>query len=88
MSPNPTMIVVVLPEHLHAIWRLPSCDANYPMHWSLIKTVFSRRLEKGEHVRVSRLRGIWQRRYWYPQIRDEIDLARHVDYTHYNVRET
>jgi len=31
-----------------------------------------------------RERGIWQRRYWEHQIRDELDLARHVDYIHYN----
>ncbi len=31
-----------------------------------------------------RERGIWQRRYWEHQIRDEIDLAQHVDYIHYN----
>ncbi len=28
--------------------------------------------------------GLWQRRYWEHQIRDECDLARHVDYIHYN----
>ena len=31
-----------------------------------------------------RERGIWQRRYWEHQIRDEADLSRHVDYIHYN----
>jgi putative transposase len=58
------------------------------MRWSLIKAGFSRRLAKDEHIRASRQakreRGIWQRRYWEHQIRDEIDLARHVDYIHYN----
>jgi putative transposase len=29
-------------------------------------------------------RGIWQRRYWEHQIRDEDDFARHVDYIHFN----
>jgi putative transposase len=28
--------------------------------------------------------GIWQRRFWEHQIRDENDLQKHVDYTHYN----
>jgi putative transposase len=29
-------------------------------------------------------KGIWQRRYWEHMIRSETDLARHVDYIHYN----
>jgi len=82
------LALVVLPEHLHAIWRLPPDDADYPLRWSLIKAGFSRRLAKGEHIRASRQakreRGIWQRRYWEHQIRDKTDLARHVNYIHYN----
>jgi len=86
--PFSLLAMVILPEHLHAIWRLPPGDADYPLRWSLIKAGFSRLLEKGERVRASRMakreRGIWQRRYWEHQIRDEDDLARHVDYIHYN----
>ena len=86
--PFAMVAMVVLPEHLHAIWRLPPGDADYPLRWSLIKAGFSRRLAKGEPVPRSRLakreRGIWQRRYWEHQISDETDLARHVDYIHYN----
>ncbi|MGH2448271.1 MAG: transposase, partial [Chloroflexota bacterium] len=29
-------------------------------------------------------RGIWQRRYWEHLIRDERDLAVHIDYVHFN----
>ncbi|WP_333876663.1 REP-associated tyrosine transposase, partial [Methylobacter sp.] len=80
--------IVVLPEHLHAIWKLPEGDADYPMRWSLIKSSFSRGLEKTESIRASRVkkreRGIWQRRYWEHQIRDECDFEKHVDYIHYN----
>ena len=79
---------VVLPDHLHAVWRLPRDDADYPMRWGLIKASFSRRIPKGEGVRDSRQkkgeRGIWQRRFWEHMIRDDADLQRHVDYTHYN----
>jgi len=53
------------------------------VRWSLIKAGFSRQLPKREAVRASRLRkrerGIWQRRYWEHQIRDNIDLERDVD---------
>jgi putative transposase len=86
--PFSMLAMVVLPEHLHAIWRLPPEDADYPTRWSLIKSGFSRRLERGERIRAScstkRERGIWQRRYWEHQIRDEADLVRHVDYIHFN----
>lgn len=86
--PFSLLAMVVLPEHLHAIWRLPLGDADYPLRWALIKAGFSRRLAKGETLSPSRAakreRGIWQRRYWEHQIRDEMDLARHVDYIHFN----
>ncbi len=29
--------MVVMPDHLHAIWTLPLGDANFAMGWSLIK---------------------------------------------------
>ena len=80
--------MVVLPDHLHAVWTLPSGDNDYPLRWSLIKAGFSRSLESTEHISESRRRkrerGIWQRRYWEHQIRDDIDLGRHVDYIHIN----
>ncbi|SRR5713226_3630911 len=34
--------MVILPDHLHAVWTLPAGDADYPMRWSLIKMGFSR----------------------------------------------
>lgn len=82
------LAMVVLPEHLHAIWRLPPGGADYPLRWSLIKAGFSMRMNKGEIIPVSRQgkreRGVWQRRYWEHQIRDQDDMLRHVEYIHYN----
>ena len=86
--PFSIVAMVVLPDHLHTIWRLPEGDSEYPKRWYLIKAGFSRRIPAGETIRPARLakreRGIWQRRYWEHQIRDELDLARHVDYIHHN----
>ncbi|MBK6972543.1 MAG: transposase [Sterolibacteriaceae bacterium] len=86
--PFEIVAMVVLPDHLHAIWRLPENDTDYPTRWSLIKAGFSRRLAKSESIGASRLRkrerGIWQRRYWEHQIRDDDDLDRHVAYVHFN----
>lgn len=80
--------MVVLPDHLHAIWTLPEDDSDYPTRWGLIKAGFSRQLPRSERRRASRIakgeRGIWQRRYWEHLIRDERDYSRHVDYVHYN----
>ncbi|MDR3416173.1 MAG: transposase [Nevskia sp.] len=78
----------VLPDHLHAVWTLPASDADFSSRWMLIKAAFSRRIGKGEFVRPSRIakgeRGLWQRRFWEHQIRDDNDLVRHVDYIHFN----
>ena len=80
--------VVVLPDHLHAIWTLPEADADFATRWRLVKSAFSRGLPGGERISESRLgkgeRGIWQRRYWEHTLRDERDLARHMDYIHFN----
>lgn len=80
--------IVVLPDHLHAIWTLPENDADFATRWRLIKATFSRALPKGETVSASREekgeRGIWQRRFWEHTLRDERDLAVHADYVHFN----
>ncbi|TCO82038.1 putative transposase [Plasticicumulans lactativorans] len=80
--------IVVLPDHLHAIWTLPLDDSDYATRWALIKAGFSRALPATEPIDPSRLgkgeRGIWQRRFWEHVIRDERDLAQHVDYIHVN----
>lgn len=79
---------VVLPDHMHAVWTLPADDADFSKRWNQIKGTFSRSLPKGEALSASRAgrreRGIWQRRFWEHLIRGEDDLARHVDYVHYN----
>lgn len=80
--------MVILPDHLHALWTLPEEDADYPTRWMLIKAGFSRCVPKKERRGNSRIakgeRGIWQRRYWEHWIRDEGDYTKHVDYIHYN----
>jgi putative transposase len=55
----------------------------------LFKSQFSRRqapqtkAPKASLI-AKRERGIWQRRFWEHQIRDELDLQQHIDYVHYN----
>jgi len=90
--PFEVIALCLLPNHLHCLWRLPEGDNDFSKRWMLIKKGFTRRyLRAGGHEagqslsrRRKRERGLWQRRFWEHQIRDEADLARHVDYVHYN----
>jgi putative transposase len=72
------------------LWALPPEDADFSIRWRLIKSHFSRHflLNDSANIAPSRLRKgekqVWQRRYWEHLIRDEADLARHVEYIHYN----
>jgi putative transposase len=80
--------IVILPDHLHAIWTMPEGDADFALRWRLAKAAFSRALPATEQVSSSRAikgeRGVWQRRYWEHTVRDEEDFARHVEYIHFN----
>lgn len=85
--------MVVLPEHLHALWRLPPDDKEFGLRWMLVKQAFTQRLQArgaldGQAAAARRGRSgertLWQRRFWEHQIRDEEDFSRHVDYIHFN----
>src|SRR3546814_16404415 len=69
--------LVVLPDHLHAVWTLPPGDAGYAMRWRQIKGWFSRHAPAGEHRSARRIakgdRGLWQRRYWEHLVPGEDD---------------
>lgn len=72
--------IVVLPDHLHAIWSLPHGDHDFSAQWKSIKqrcTNTMRRSGIGQ-------RSLWQPRFWEHVIRDDEDLRRHLDYIHYN----
>ena len=79
--------VVILPDHLHAIFSLPSNDADFPGRWRRIKGHFSSALIDAGIEQKRRPNGdlaLWQRRFWEHTIRDEKDFTRHVDYIHFN----
>lgn len=65
--------IVVLPEHLHAVWTLPEGDDDYALRWRLIKTRFTQSLIRSADTKV------WQDRYWEHTIRDEPDFEAHVN---------
>jgi putative transposase len=80
--------MVILPDHIHAVWTLPDGDSDFPARWRSIKVSFSKMIPKGERLDAVRkaqgVRGIWQRRYWEHVIRDERDLNNHIDYCWFN----
>jgi len=79
--------IVILPDHLHTIFALPSEDADFSGRWRRIKGHFSTALiASGAAMRRSSNSdlALWQRRFWEHTIRDEGDFARHVDYIHFN----
>jgi len=95
MSEMPFAIeaAVVLPDHLHCIWRLPEKDSDYSTRWKNIKNSFTKKYTRrvGEalakptnSMQKKDEKGIWQRRFWEHTIRDENDYRMHIEYIHYN----
>lgn len=88
--PFTTDAMVLMPDHLHCIWTLPDSDTDFSSRWAQIKHhvsyacghLYPLTLSKSRQRRGGGL--IWQRRFWEHQIRDEIDMERHVDYIHFN----
>lgn len=85
--PFKTLAMVILPEHLHAIWKLPVGDENYSDRWRRIKGNFTKSLIVDGYDVSRSNQGryqLWQNRFWEHTIRDEKDLETHIDYIHYN----
>ena len=75
---------VVLPDHTHCVWTLPSGNENYSQCWRAIKYHFSRHLPETVAVSSRRERRVWQKRFWEHAIRDDADHEAHIDYCHIN----
>jgi len=73
--------MVVLPDHIHAVWTLPPGDTGFSLRWRLIKVPFAngraenRAAEQGSHG----ARRTRDRRFWEHLIRDDEDFRRHVE---------
>ena len=81
---------VLLPEHLHCIWRMPGGNHDFSTCWRLVKSYFTRNCDTkyrqtpfGSRQK-KKEQSIWQRRFWEHTIRTEEDFVRHVEYIHYN----
>jgi putative transposase len=83
--------MVLLPDHLHAIWKLPDGDQDFSQRWSLIKRRFTLQwLQTNASCNVTPAmrkrheQGVWQKRFWEHLIRDGEDFGHHMNYIHYN----
>lgn len=86
--PVTCVAMVVLPDHLHAVWTLPEGDAGFSERWRRIKARFSLALPELAQPRASqsakRDRGIWQRRFWEHAVRGPAELADLVEHCRMN----
>ncbi|MHC4563309.1 MAG: REP-associated tyrosine transposase [Planctomycetota bacterium] len=81
---------VLLPDHIHLLWRHPQADTDYSRRISAIKQAFTRDwvASGGPEASVTSLRrpsghrGVWQKRFYEHTIRDYKDFRRHLDYIH------
>ncbi len=85
--PFETLAAVVLPDHLHCIWRLPEGDQDFSTRWRLIKDGVSKRLPARcapYRPGTRRAKAVWQHRFWEHLVRDEEELGAYTDYIHSN----
>jgi len=83
---------VLLPDHMHTVWRLPPEDCDFPKRIGLLKRKTSIQvasaLQREDLLTRSRTKRheltIWQRRYWERWIRDEEALRQIINYIHRN----
>jgi putative transposase len=84
--------IVLLPDHVHTIWELPSGVSDYSTRWRRIKSLFTTTwiaaggMSAGVNASRSERceRGVWQRRFYEHTCRDDADVKRCLDYLHVN----
>lgn len=84
--------IVLLPDHLHVLMKLPAGDTSYPKRVGFIKKEFtSNYLKRGGDELETTMgqkhqgrRGVLQPRYYEHTIENENDYENHLHYIHYN----
>ena len=77
----------VLPDRMHAIWKLPEGDSAYAPRWGAIKARFSRAVSLAGRLPAERPGarpargelGLWRKRFWEHHLRGPRDLRDHLD---------
>ncbi|GIT90782.1 hypothetical protein JANAI62_12370 [Jannaschia pagri] len=81
---------VTLPDHFHAVWRLPGRDADCSAHMASIKARFQEGLLRaGMHPSLTPTPppgdvALWQDDFREYRVRDELDLGRLISYCNLN----
>ncbi len=78
--------MVVLPDHLHAVWTEPDGGVWYSERWQRLKARFSYAIPEAGERRPApeRKRGIWQRRFDEHAIRTEEEFQRALTHCEQN----
>jgi putative transposase len=86
--PVTTHAMMILPDHLHAIWTEPEGAVWYSERWRRIKARFTHAVAEPTQQRPSleerRERGLWQRRFYEHCIRTEDEFRRAMDHCRTN----
>lgn len=90
--PFSLIVLCLLPDHLHCIWKLSDKDADYSTKWQKIKEGFSRMIDRTILPSVDSTESnkskpevpTWQPRFWDHTIHNQVDYNRHFDYIHFN----
>ena len=90
--PFEILACVLLPDHLHCIWRLPDNDADYSIRWAQIKRMTSTKVMDKLHIpalatksmRTRKELTIWQPRFWEHWVRSDTELTKMIAYIHFN----
>lgn len=92
ICPFETVAWVQLPDHLHCILTFEETGADFGQFWGAIKRKTTKLCPQyhlhNDNLSLSKVlrneKGVFQRRFYEHQIRDETDLANHIHYIHYN----
>jgi putative transposase len=86
------LAAVILPNHLHFLWKLPENDCNYSARVGRMKVLFTRAFNTQATIsnilsisrQKHREQGVWQRRFWERSLCDQKEINHYLNYIHYN----
>ena len=80
--------MVILPDHMHAVWTEPEGEVFYSERWRRIKARFSHGLQSdfgpNRSQASKRERGLWQRRFWEHAVRNDDEFRAAITYCNQN----
>ena len=82
---------VLMPDHFHCVLTFEQKNSDFSQLWGRVKRHVSCKCKQyTSHLARSKSQikrreiGLWQRRFWEHQIRDQNDFELHIDYVHNN----